>query len=389
MQDALFEVEFRPEGRYYGQILDALHRSGFGGDAAEAERVVSTLCGAVWAAQEVPRDGSTEEDFGLGLVDQARRRHTPTAVALLRTLAFLAPIREVREAAAGSADAMVAAGLPEPSWGRLDAVTPGRCWSYEDVFGDQATVICEFGREPGPGADGAGYAGGAGYAEGFATHAVVVEVDHAMFSAATNVTLADAVDVMVRDLQNAAKTSGQLFTLRLVDPPWARALLARAFARTDLIDGVPVGPAFAGLRALALARVRELPDAPEALPPEPRPPTPEECRSLVEEFMTGPEGGALADPERGASVAGLIVDYASAHDAGDIARVSPAKWDIFLCEWLPRRGLSDQVRAAVPDVVRAWSTWAARRGQLPELARVELARALDETLEASDGTLAA
>jgi hypothetical protein len=367
VQEALFEVDAKPGIRYYRQILEALVRSGFASDADQAARIVSRLFGAVWAGEQVPRDGSMQETFGLGLVEQASQRRTPTALALLQTVAVIAPIREVRDAAAAAADSMVASGMPEPEWGSgLECAPTGRCWAYEDAFGDLATLISE-------------HAGGQNGA-----HAVMVQVDYAMFSTATDISLVEDVDATVRDLQNAAQTTSPMFTLRLVEPAWARALLERAFSRTDLIRGVEVATGFADLRALAMARVRGLPDVPDVLAPEPPAPSLEARRSLVSAFLSDVEASELADPKAVEVIASLIVEYASAYDPSDMIRVSPAKWDIFLTEWLPQRGRPDPaMRGLLTDVVRAWSAWAARRRQLAPPLREDLVRALDEHTDAS------
>ncbi len=367
VQQALFEVEVRPERRYYRQIVDALRRSDFGADGLESELTISRLFGTIWAGQEGPRDGSTEEAFGLGLVDFARHQRTPTAVAMLRTIATIAAIREVRDAADQAAEMLTSGGLPDPRWTRpIGAASPGRCWAYEDVFGDQSTVICEFAY---------------GTERTAERHAIVIYVDHAMFSVATDGMLALDVDPFIRDLRNDAKNSAPMFTLRQVDPAWARALLARAFARTDLIEGVEVAPTLAELRALSLARVGVLPEDPAALPPEPVSPTSAECRALVEEFLAGAEGSALPDRAAAERLANRIVEYSCQYDPGGVSRVSPAKWETFVFDWLSKVGfLPPAERTAMPDVVRAWSAWAGRRMALPGAATDELAFALDEML---------
>ncbi|HEX6872650.1 MAG TPA: hypothetical protein VF163_16250, partial [Micromonosporaceae bacterium] len=240
VQESLFEVQVRPERRFYRQMLDAVGRSEFGSDPLAAEAIVSRLFGTVWASQPPPRDGDTEEAFGLGLVEVARQHLRPTTVALLRTVAVVAPIREVREAAATAADRMTASGLPEPAWQPpVGAVTPVRCWAFEDVFGDAATVMCEFHYGPA--------------ARPTQRHGIVVQVDHALFSAATSAVLIDDVDPVIRDLGNQAQARDSIATLRQVEPGWAHGVLTRAFARTDLVDEVEVGPDFADVRALALA----------------------------------------------------------------------------------------------------------------------------------------
>jgi hypothetical protein len=370
VQESLFDVDRHPERRYYRQILDALGRSDFGADAFAAELVVSRLCGTVWAAQEGRRDGATEEAFGLGLVEFARTYRTPTTVAVLRTLAVVAPIREVRLHAAQAADALAADGLPDPRWSPpAGAVTPGRCWAYEDVYGDESTVICEYGYGP-----------DLRRAE---RHAIMVRVDHVTYSVAAGAQLSREVDAVVRDLRNEAKTCAPMFTLRQVEPAWARAVLERALARTDLIDTVAVGPGLDELRALFLGRINVLPTAPGVLAPESAPPTAAARAALVADFIGSPEARGLPDPAMAARVADLILDFSGDRDPGQPLRVSPTTWDMFVWEWLPVAAPTvGGDHATLRAVLGAWSRWAARRLTLPDVAQDELIRALDETLAA-------
>jgi hypothetical protein len=392
IQEALFEVETRPERRYFQQILDALIRSGIGADPLDAELVISRVCGTVWAGQEGVRDGATEEAFGLGLVEQARYHPAPPTLAVLRTLAVVAPIREVREAAARVAEEMSGSGIPEPRWiVPVGSVTAGRCWAYEDIYGDQTTVICEFGYGAGSTA-ALGRSGDRGTGESTERHSIIVQVDHAQRGVATSAVLSYDVATIVRDLRNEAKAYAPMFTLRQVEPGWARALLSRAFARTDLVSRTDLlkeitsSPGLAELRALVLARLNVLPYAAGSLAVEPAPAVPEYCAAVVAEFLGSPEAQALADQEYASAVATLVVEYSSEYDPGQLTRVSPIKWDIFLFDWPSARSIaipstgsagSDTFRA----VVQAWSTWGARRSRLPDRARDELAKALDEALD--------
>jgi hypothetical protein len=288
--------------------------------------------------------------------------------------ARIAPIWEVRDAAASAAAALVADGLPEPRWTPpLEALIAGACWAYEDVFGDASTVICEFG-----------YGTDLRTAE---RHAVFVYVDHAIFSVATDAMLTHDVDPLIRDMRNEAKNGGSLFTLRQVDPAWARALLERAFARTDLIDGVRTEPTFAELRALALARFGALPDDPGSLPPEVQPPPRGQQDAVVAEFLASQPAHRFTDQAAATALARRIVEYACSYDPGRLLRVSPAKWETFAFEWLPRQTLEPSELAIVADVVRAWTEWAGRWMSLPEPARDELAAAVEEIV--ADGLEAA
>ncbi len=357
VQQPLFDVTVRTERRYYRQMLDALVRSDFGTDQLEAEITVSKLFGTVWAAQPAPRDGSVEEAFGLGLVDYVAQQANPTAVGLLSTVAQIAPVREVRAAAAVGASALIARGLPRPQWS--PSFEPGTCWAYEDVFGDQMTVVTAFrhnASEP----------------------AMIIEIDSALSGAAVNAGLAVDASDQVRDLRLRATASGGMFVLRQLDPGLTRALLARAVSRTDLVELREVWPGLVDLRAFVLARAGALPEGPDLLSLALDAPAlgPAGQAAMVTEFLASPEGRALLDTEVAASVAEQVVAYASNRDPSQVARVSPARWEDFLHAWWPTRTVPGDWR----PVVRAWSAWAARRMSLPEVARVELAGELEEML---------
>lgn len=359
VQEPLFEVQVRPERRFFRQMLDALTRSGFGDEPLAAETTVSRLFGTVWSASA--RDGAAEEAVGLGLVEYARHRFTPTSLALLRTLAVVAPIHEVRIAAAQAADGVARHGVPEPPWSPpVGAVTPGRCWALTDVFGDESLLVCEFGYRADRATD--------------ARHAIAVRIDHVTFSAAISAAVLGDVDAAVRDLRNRAAQSAPMWALRQVDPAWARGMLSRAFARTDLVAEVVVADDFAPARALAMARVTALPEAAALMPVEPALGS-EQLRAVAEEFLASDDAAGLPGPA--GHLATVIAEFSAERDPGQVVRVGPRKWEVFLFDWLAHRGYSVE---EVAPVVRAWSTWAVRQMTLPRPAAAELAGLLNEML---------
>ena len=343
-------MQLRPERRYFRQILQALSRSSFEADPLRAEIALAKVLGVVWAQS---RDADAEEAFGLGLAEYARQTPGPASVALLSALSSVGTVREIREAATG---ALLASDVPAPRWPSL---LTGPCWAHEDAFGDLTTLVVEFGYERPSG------------------HGLVVQVDHVSFSAAVDIRLVEDVPGLIQELQYGVERATH--TLRQVEPGWAGAILGRAFARTDLIPTVVVSPGFAENRAIALARVRSLPAAPDLLPSEPEP-TEARRSAVVAEFLSSlspAQPGAFSPAEHGAdAVARLIVDFAAAHDPGDLTRVSPGRWEVFLFEWLPR----SIPPLLVADVVRAWSAWAAPHAGLSQAAREHLVRVLDEML---------
>jgi hypothetical protein len=368
VQEALFEVQVRPERRYFRQMLVSLARSGFGGEPLAAEATVSKLFGTVWlsAARDGVRDGTAEEAFGLAMVDYAAQQHTPTAVGLLRTTAAVAPIREVRQAAARAADALSARGVPAPPWSTPPGeFTPGRCWAFQDVFGDLSLMICEFGD--------------VSDLRAADRHAIAIEVDHSRLSSAASAVLLVDVDAAIRDLKHDAKRQAPLVVLRQVDPTWAQAMLTRALARTDLVPADGIGEEFADVRALALARVSALPESASGLATQP-PTTVDQAGAVAADFLASPDAANLPDQPLAERAVNLILGYGSECDPGQLVRVGPAMWETFLFEWLPDHAAGDLAAGALAPVVRAWSAWAGRRIGLPGVARDELAGFVDQLL---------
>lgn len=372
VQEALFEVELRPERRYYQQILQALTGALGAGDPLRAEVAMSRVLGVIWASDPA-RDGGAEEAFGRGLVEyarrasgvveSARRASAPVAANLLRALATTATVREVREAAA---TALGVRPWPAAGWEpAIGQVLVGRCWVAEDAFGDHATLLCEFGY----GAD----------LRTAARHGIAVHIDRVAQGAAVDVMLVDDVDAAELELRLGSDHAHDEF--RRVEPGWAGAVLQQALARTDLVPATPVAPGFAPLRALALARVRSLPVSTVELINGPEL-SPGQRDAVVAEFCASPEALALSDVDYAlrARLAGLLVEFAARIDPGDLLRVSPGRIEVFLFDWLPVALRPEPPAAVVAAVVRAWSAWAARQGGTPLLTRDLLARAVDEIL---------
>jgi hypothetical protein len=383
VQEALFEVELRPERRYYRQIMRALAGVLLDEDPLRAEVAVSRVLGVIWTSDPA-RDGGAEEAFGRGLVEYARQHSQPVAANLLRVLCATATVREVREAAA---EALAVRSWPAAHWDpAVGDVQVARCWVVEDAFGDHATVLCEFWYGAVP--------------RGGPRHGIAVHVDRVAQGVAVDVTLVDDVDAAELELRLGADHASDEF--RRVEPGWAGAVLQQALARTDLLPATPVAPGFAPLRALALARLRALPvttlevvNGPAMYAPDP---SPGHREAIVAEFAHSPEASALAAVEPGVvtRLAGLLVEFAARIDPADLLRVSPGRIEAFLFDWLPaalrsgetelRSGETDlrsgeaAPTASVAAVVRAWTAWAARQGGTPLLTRDALARAVEEIL---------
>lgn len=354
VQDPLFEIEVRPERRYFRQILQALTGVLSGDDPLRAELAVSRVLGVIWTS-DPSRDGAAEEAFGAGLVDFARQQHTPIATNLLRVLAVVGTLRETRELAADALDDTVA---PARDWTPpVGAVTAGRCWLAEDMFGDLVTVVCEFGYGADP--------------RHSPRHGLAVQIDQANYGTAIDISLLDDVDTFVRELRygNSVPANEEFHR---IDQATAGSMLERAFARTDLLPATVVSADFAALRALALARVRVLPLA--SIPVIEA--SVQRRAAVVAEFRRSTEAQHLRQPDR---VAQLLVEFAARLDPADLLRVSPGRLEAFLED--PATATSGIAMAEIAEVVRAWSSWASRQAGMPMLTREALAHAVDALLD--------
>lgn len=83
---------------------------------------------------------------------------------------------------------------------------------------------------------------------------------------------------------------------------------------------------------------------------------------LAAEFLASDEAEDLSDLEAAGRCTDLIVDYGCDRDFGRPLRVSPAKAETFLLDWLPRKVmLSAAEQYAMPHVLAAWARWAGAR----------------------------
>lgn len=325
-------------------------------DPLDVELMVSALMGTWW--NSLPGQDA-EQVLGEGLVGYAGTRRTPASLSLLRTLALLLGTSERRAQAAQAADGLAAAGVAEPAWAAtIGRVTTGQCWRLDDAYGDQSWVLCAF-------------------AYGDRPHGMLALVDHNLGGMIKDAFFTDDAEAALA-MQRDEAAAGPLAIHRELAPTEARQLLEGSFAMTDMTWQPPVAEDFAAHRALALARVRSLP-APANPAPAPTELGDRERAAIVEQFLASPHGAGLPDRERAEYVAGLIVEHGCDYDDGRPTRVSPAKTEIFLLDWLPRKVIMESGhRDAVPGVMQAWVRWAAARNGLPAEAIVELVEAAAE-----------
>jgi hypothetical protein len=324
-------------------------------DPLQAEAMASAVCGAGW---QTGGPGTDDYEAVLDLLAGAEGRN-PKAGTLefARLAASIVPDPELADRAREVAGTLVAAGAREPKWFPvLDQVTAGECWTTRDVYGDGASVLCSFER--------------AGH-----THALSMLVDFNHLGGwVTDLLLVDDVVQALASMREAADED-EVLQFEHADPAEVRRLLEDAFDATDHTWEPDVSEEFAELRALALARLRVLPDPP---PRQEFAEIDEQARDdVVREFLASPEAADLPAGDDLEHCVELIVNHGADYDSGQMLRVSPAKTEIFLLDWLPRKAvLTAESRAVLPRLLPAWIRWAGSRQGLPPTA-------LDETLEAA------
>jgi hypothetical protein len=357
----------------------------------DAELMVSEMLGTWWG-QHPPdnsahRSADLEELIGEGLVEYAGQHASPAALALLSGIACLGTPRQAALAEKAGLT-LIERGVKRPAWSEhVGAVAAAECYVNSDVFGDSDEAVCLFsyaGTEP---------------------HALVMVVDY------------NAGGVL-RDGWVTAKVGTLLERCRRVDdwPPdrpvrgafrpvtaaQARRLLEAALAATNAAVDPPVSESFPAYHAFIRARVRALsPTEPKAEPD--RPPfggpatalashddapgwlgaaarllawSDDRRAMLVAEFLASDEAEDLSDRKAASRCADHIINYGCSQDFGRPLRMSPAKAETFLLDWLPRKiMLLPSEQHAMPHVLAGWGRWAGRRRELPQ-------EAIEQTVDA-------
>jgi hypothetical protein len=357
----------------------------------DAELMVSELLGTWWS-QGAPQAGrrgraDVEELVGEGLVGYAAQQQSPAALALLSGIACLGTPRQAARAET-AALALMEHGVARPGWAEhVGAVAAAECYVNSDVFGDQDEVVCVFsyaGEEP---------------------HALVMVVDYNANGMLRDGWVTSQVGKLLDRCRDASAAAGSEATrpaFRPVGAPQARRLLETALAVTETGAGPPVSDSFASYHAFLRARIRTLPPAAphraagtagRGSAPGGRSATGtgsswagatarrhawtrDRRAMLVAEFLASDEAEDLSDTKAASRCADHIIDYGCDRDFGRPVRMSPAKVETFLLDWLPRKiMLSPAEQHAMPHVLAAWVRWAGRRHTVA-------AEAVAETLDA-------
>ncbi|MGB6457888.1 MAG: hypothetical protein WBH47_25735, partial [Streptosporangiaceae bacterium] len=161
-------------------------------------------------------------------------------------------------------------------------------------------------------------------------------------------------------------------------------------ATTETATDPAVSASFPSYHAFIRARVRTLPpvsarpatrpggsEIVSPLPPDTAVAVPgrrplwrkDQRAALVAQFLASDDAEEVSDRQAASRCADHIVDYGCDRDFGRPLRVSPAKAETFLLDWLPRKVvLSKAEQEAMPHVLLAWVRWAGSRSGLTETA---------------------
>ena len=364
MRPAAARTSAPPPNALFAEMLRAARELLAVRSPLDAELMVSELLGTWWgqrpgrpgARSTRRRRADIEELVGEGLVAYAAQQGTPAALALLSGIACLGTPRQAASAELAALELMER-GVARPAWAEhVGAVESADCYLNSDSYGDRDEVVCVFS-----------YAGQE-------QHALVVVVDYN----AGGLVRDGWVTSQVAKLLDYSAQSTATFTQ--VDPPLARRLLESALGVTEQAADPPVSSSFPSYHAFIRARVRTLPPAPSAgaagAAPTARGNVTATRRDswrkdrramLVAEFLASDEAEDLSDREAASRCADHIVEYGCDQDFGRPLRMSPAKAETFLLDWLPRKVmLSPAAQHAMPHVLAAWVRWAgAREGREP------------------------
>ncbi|HEX9065450.1 MAG TPA: hypothetical protein VF843_10095 [Streptosporangiaceae bacterium] len=406
----------------------------------DAELMVSELLGTWWTQQPARRgNGRTaarrradvEELIGEGLVDYAAQQASPAALALLSGVACLGTTRQAVKAEEAALNLMDR-GVARPRWAdQVGAVVAGDCYVNTDAYGDRDEVICVFsyaGQDEHALVVVVDYNAGGMVKDGWVTSQVGKLLTYCRDLGEPDGPRSTFTRV---DPPNARRLlqSALLVTETIADPPVSKSFPSyHAFVRARVRTLPPVLASPQPRAAAAVGAGSTARHAPTGggnpgaanrpgtgRPPAGRGPSGHAAAApgagghgraasspvqgligpgasrrmawrgdrramLVAGFLSSDEAEDLSDIKAASRCADHIVDYGCDQDFGRPLRVSPAKAETFLLDWLPRKVmLSPAEQHAMPHVLVAWARWAGARSGLDIAA---ISKTLDAVFDA-------
>lgn len=346
--------------------------------ALDAECIASDLVD-VWSVPfgEEGDDGTERNMASVAavMIAEAIRRRTTESLTLLTAIAAVSDGPLATWAADGVRE-LQQAGLTGPPWlGQVGRARPVSAYRNWDEAGDGLSIVIQFAydvEEP---------------------HAVCVLIDRNLGCLVKNVLVADR-GLEVVELYQKECARNPLMKIEEIDLAQARGLVEDALAVTDraLRHDPPIDPNVLSYRALVLSRMPLLPE------PSPRPDIaglaprwPEDVRQPValsrpgdpdlaqdhrfygeawetemDLFLATSEVVALGRPLVVTACVEEIFEWSSMLDDGRLLRVSAAKNELLLTDWLPKwADLRASHIAVLPQVLTLWCRHAAARAGTP------------------------
>lgn len=336
-------------------------------DPLDAQRWASAVWG-VWYGRHLV-DQDAEAVFGGGLIAHAARTHARAAVRALRALTAVAPAPYADEARR-AADRLVAAGVADAPWAgavAADVRAVDAALHEDPVDDDGVSVMVGFDGATGP-------------------HTLMLYVDRNTGGTVKDALLAPAAldDFVSRVRAVAPSEIRENTVIRPLELDEAAARWREGIEMTDMTLDPPMSDEARSLRALALARLRAMPQG--GTVPEPRVPDEREREEIVRTFAASPFAAELhgrsTDPDEVEDLAFQCLCYACDYAGGVPLRFSPVMVELFCCDWAPRKIAAEaEAFALLPDVLRAWIRFCGERRGIPRV-RVEEAVVGVSTYEA-------
>jgi hypothetical protein len=325
-------------------------------NSLEAEMFGSAIWGLWWNKAMIGVDTETVMSTGLRtyLLDQT----SPMAGVFLHTLASVAP-PQFHSDYEETTKELELRGFIEPAWASQPSqATPTRAVKvFDPVHDDGVVVIIGFDHPDAP-------------------HCLDVLIDNNADGIAKDAFIVlEPIESMEKSFQELEDGPGEVVDLPLDE---ARALVQRAFDATDTMYDPPVADTFEQTRAIAIKRIRSLPEG--FTSPAVEPLTESECSDLVNQFLKSPyfkQDDYEVDAETLKSLAGQILNFSNG-SKGVKLRFSPTMVEIFLCDWAVRKiSVDPGDLEQLPKLLKAWISFVDNRRHVPAAATKAAHRAVD------------